>query len=81
MRAVRTRIDNLLLRGVFSEKAKLKAMCPPLHAQRAWLWTFAEVEGVEPTNNVSDRPLRPAAIWPKLSFGTQSGTAGSWVRF
>jgi len=28
------------------------------------------VEGVEPTNNVSERALRPAVLWRKGSFGS-----------
>jgi transposase len=36
------------------------------------LWTFAEVEGVEPTNNEAERVLRPVVIWRKISFGTWS---------
>ena len=27
------------------------------------LWTFARVEGVEPTNNVAERALRPSVLW------------------
>jgi transposase len=34
------------------------------------------VEGVEPTNNVSERALRPAVLWRKGSFGSASA-AGS----
>jgi transposase len=40
------------------------------------LWTFTQVEGVEPTNNVAERALRPAVLWRKGSFGSDS-TAGS----
>jgi hypothetical protein len=36
------------------------------------LWTFLEVDGIEPTNNASERVMRPAVIWRKLSFGTLS---------
>ncbi len=36
------------------------------------LWTFVEVEGVEPTNNAAERALRPVVIWRKISFGTWS---------
>ncbi|MBW8060683.1 MAG: IS66 family transposase [Solirubrobacterales bacterium] len=36
------------------------------------LWTFAEVEGVEPTNNVAERALRGPVIYRKLSLGSQS---------
>jgi transposase len=42
-------------------------------------WTFLEVEGVEPTNNVSERALRHAVIWRKLSFGTQSAAGSRFV--
>lgn len=42
------------------------------HSHRAWLWTFVEHEGIEPTNNAAERALRHAVIWRKLSFGTQS---------
>jgi transposase len=36
-------------------------------------------EWVEPTNNVSERALRPAVIWRKLSFGTQSARGSRFV--
>jgi transposase len=69
---IRQEIDGLLLRGMFSGNPKLTGMCEPLYKHRDWLWTFLEVENVEPTNNASERALRPAVIWRKLSFGTQS---------
>jgi transposase len=79
LRPIRQEIDGLLLRGVFSGNPKLAGMCGPLYDHRAWLWTFLEVEGVEPTNNVSERALRPAVIWRKLSFGTQSAKGSRFV--
>ena len=36
------------------------------------LWTFVEVDGVEPTNNHAERGLRGAVIYRKLSLGSQS---------
>jgi transposase len=36
------------------------------------LWTFLFIEGVEPTNNLAERCLRPAVIFRKLSGGNQS---------
>jgi transposase len=36
------------------------------------LWTFATVEGVEPTNNAAERALRGPVIQRKLSHGNQS---------
>jgi transposase len=36
------------------------------------LWTFSEIDGVEPTNNHAERGLRGAVIYRKLSLGSQS---------
>ena len=36
------------------------------------LWTFSEVDGVEPTNSRAERGLRGAVIYRKLSLGSQS---------
>ena len=36
------------------------------------MWIFARVDGVEPTNNVSERALRPVVLWRKGSFGSDS---------
>jgi transposase len=79
MQPIRKEIDDLLLRGVFSRNAKLVGMCEPLYDHRDWLWTFVEIDGIEPTNNASERALRPAVIWRKLSFGTQSARGSRFV--
>jgi transposase len=79
MRPIREEVNRLLLRGVFSGNSKLKGMCQPLYHHRDWLWTFLDVDGVEPTNNASERALRPAVIWRKLSFGTQSAKGSRFV--
>jgi len=36
------------------------------------LWTFSELDGIEPTNNRAERGLRGAVIYRKLSLGSQS---------
>src|SRR4029079_10591682 len=72
-------VNSLLLRGVFSGNSKLKGMCRPLYDHRDWLWTFLDIDGVEPTNNVSERDLRPAVIWRKLLFGTQNANGSRFV--
>jgi hypothetical protein len=42
------------------------------------LWTFALVEGVEPTDNGAERALRLAVLWRKGMFGSGSdGAVGS----
>jgi len=35
-------------------------------------FTFVKQTGVEPTNNLAERSLRPAVQWRKISFGTRS---------
>jgi transposase len=43
------------------------------------LWTFAYVEGVEPTNNVSEHRIRHGVMWRKTSFGTDSPSGSRFV--
>lgn len=43
------------------------------------LWTFVHTTGVEPTNNAAERALRPAVIWRKTSFGSQSQSGSPFV--
>jgi transposase len=79
MRPIRQEVEGFLLRGLFSGNPEISGMCRELCAHREWLWTFLEVEGVEPTNNVSERALRHAVIWRKLSFGTKSPHGSHFV--
>jgi transposase len=79
MRPIRQEIEELLLRGACSGERRLRGMCRELYDHRDWLWTFLDVEGVEPTNNASERALRHAVIWRKLSFGTQSAAGSRFV--
>jgi transposase len=77
MEPVRARVESLLLRGYFN--ARVAGFCKGLWEHRQNLWTFVEVEGVEPTNNAAEQALRQAVIWRKLSFGTQSATGSRFV--
>ena len=79
MRPVREQVDALLLRGACSGNARLTGMCDELWNHRVWLWAFVEIDGVQPTNNASERTLRHAVIWRKLSFGTQSPRGSRFV--
>jgi transposase len=58
--------------GKWCGDEKAQALCWSLSDLGEALWTFAEVEGVEPTNNAAERALRPGVLWRKGSFGTQS---------
>lgn len=59
--------------------AKTVRTCANLLKFEAALWTFVTTEGVEPTNNASERALRPAVIWRQLSFGSQSHSGSTFV--
>jgi transposase len=75
MAPLRTEIEGLLLRGEFAGIG----MAKEIYSRREALWTFVDVEGVEPTNNASERALRHGVIWRKLSFGTQSESGSRFV--
>ena len=72
-RPIRKEFNSLLLRGCCSGNDRLIGFCNELYPRREWIWTFTRTEHIEPTNNAAERALRPAVIYRKLSFGTQSG--------
>jgi transposase len=59
--------------------AKTAATCFEILKVEEGLWTFARVEGVEPTNNASERALRHAVIWRRISGGTDSTDGSRFV--
>jgi len=73
---LQARLGRLLRRGQTNPDGKAAALCRELTKWWPALWTFARVDGVEPTNNVSERTLRPTVLWRKGSFGSDS-EAGS----
>jgi len=76
MRPMRKQILALLRRGARCGVTKVMSRCNGIYKHRAALFTFARVEGVEPTNNQAERALRHGVILRKTSFGTHSA-AGS----
>jgi transposase len=79
MQPIRREVNALLLRGEFSGNPRLVGMCQELYKRREWLWTFVDHQGVEPTNNTAERAIRPAVIYRKLSFGTQSASGSRFI--
>jgi transposase len=59
--------------------AKTAATCFEILKVEEGLWTFVRVEGVEPTNNASERALRHAVIWRRISGGTDSVDGSRFV--
>ena len=79
MGPVRRRVERLLLRGAQSGNRLFQGTCRELVDHRQRLWAFLRHDDVEPTNNASERALRHAVIWRKLSFGTQSAAGSRFV--
>ena len=73
---IRARLGRLLKIGARRLTGSARGMCKQLLQDWAALFTFIDVEGVEPTNNLAERAVRPAVLWRRRSFGTRS-TAGS----
>jgi transposase len=76
---LKARMGRLLGRGEESSDWKAAGFCRELNKCWEALWTFTRVEGVEPTNNVSERALRPAVLWRKGCFGSDSPTGSRFV--
>ena len=69
---LRERMRRLLDRGLACGVTKAVHFCRNLLKVERALWTFARVDGVEPTNNHAERMLRGAVIWRKTCFGSHS---------
>jgi transposase len=65
--------------GYQAQTNTLGALCSELIRLWPALWTFVEAEGVEPTNNAAERALRPAVLWRKGCYGTQSEAGSRFV--
>jgi transposase len=77
MQPIRAQVNALLLRGYFN--ARTYGFCKELVEHKDNLWTFVDIEGIQPTNNAAEQALRHAVIWRKLSFGTQSASGSRFV--
>jgi transposase len=76
MQPLQHNVGQLLRLGTACRHPKTAATCRDILKREAALWTFVRVAGVEPTNNLAERQIRPGVLWRKRSFGTQS-QAGS----
>jgi transposase len=79
VRTLRASLKMELEWGSQSACPKTAATCRELLAREAALWTFVRVEGIEPTNNSVEKQLRPAVLWRKVSYGTQSEQGNRFV--
>ena len=79
VRTLRASFKLELAWGSQSACPKTAATCCELLAREAALWTFVRVEGIEPINNATERSLRGAVLWRKVSYGTQSERGSRFV--
>jgi uncharacterized protein (DUF3084 family) len=79
MEPVQARVKELIQGGVACDQAKTQRTCENLLKHEVSLWTFVREEGVEPTNNNAEWPLRRAVLWRRKSFGTQSEGGSRFV--
>jgi len=66
------RADNNADRHRANAMVKTVRTCHKLLKQKEALWTFLEIQGIEPTNNAAERALRHSVIQRKISHGVQS---------
>jgi transposase len=76
---LRAEVRTLLASGAASACPRTAGTCREVLGVEASLWTFASVEGVEPTNNAAERSVRHAVCWRKTSYGTDSEAGSRFV--
>jgi transposase len=79
MTPLRREVERLLEAGRRCGVPKTAGTCRDILKRREALWTFVQLEGVEPTNNAAERSIRPGVQWRKGSFGTQSEEGSRFV--
>jgi transposase len=79
MSPIRREVERLLEAGSHCGVPKTDGTCRDILKRREALWTFVQVNGVEPTNNTAERAIRPGVLWRKGSFGTQSDEGSRFV--
>ncbi len=79
MEPIRDNVESLLAQGTVCGHAKTQRTCTNIFTLKAARWTFVNAPGVEPTNNVAERTIRPYVLWRKASFGTQSERGNLFV--
>jgi transposase len=79
MTPLRREVEQLVEAGSGCEVPKTAGTCREILKRRQALWTFVQVDGVEPTNTTAERALRPGVLWRKGSGGTQSSKGSRFV--
>ena len=79
MRMLQARYGRMLDQAIMSGDKKTASLGRELNRQWGELWAYLSEPGAEPTNNAGERRIRPAVLWRKGSFGTQSEAGQRFV--
>ena len=79
MSPLRREVARLLEAGSDGGVPQTAGTCRDLLKRRQALWTFVQVDGVEPTHNTAERSIRPGVLWRKGSGGTQRAEGSRFV--
>jgi Leucine-rich repeat (LRR) protein len=79
IKPLREAVRQTLQRGSRCRCRQTAGTCQELLGHEQWLWTFVDVEGVEPTNNEAERSERHGVLWRKTSGGTDSAQGSRFV--
>lgn len=70
--SARNAMRRCLKQYMHSEEKCVQTLSKKLFKRFDDLFTFIFYEGVEPTNNIAERGIRPAVQWRKICFGNRS---------
>jgi transposase len=76
---LRAHVVARLQEGTLCPVQAVAGRCREILELEPALWTFAYVEGVEPTNNAAEHRIRHGVMWRKTSFGTDSPSGSRFV--
>lgn len=79
MQKVMRRVGRLLREAVARAEARTAGMAAEILKLEPAMWTFVQVEGLEPTNNFAEQTIRQAVMYRKTCFGTQSPEGSRFV--
>jgi transposase len=79
MKPIEKRILRLLEHARTRAERRTAGMAREILGVREYLWCFVDTVGVDPTNNAAERAIRPAVLWRKGSFGTDSPNGSRFV--
>lgn len=79
VKMLRFELTAALEKGMQCRCAKTARICKRMLKEEPYFWTFARVEGVEPTNNTGERTINVAVRYRKMSGGTDSQTGSRFV--